>query len=176
VVDYTRGNVLQDLRELAPEGVDAVFDHVGGDSLRSSYTILRPGGFRISYRNTSLADKTTPMTVAFLGFFALKLLWSFRPGGRRMTFFDVWGRGTFGADKMFLPRRFWREFREDLGQLVQHLAAGRLKPHVARRLPLQSAAAALAAHKGGAFTGKIVLEARALPTAVPSCAATDATG
>jgi NADPH2:quinone reductase len=165
VVDYTRGKVLEDLRKLAPDGVDAVFDHVGGDSLRSSYAILRPGGFLINYGNASLADKTTSTTVAFLGFFARKLLWSFRPGGRRMTFFDVWGRGTFGADKMFRPRRFWREFREDLGQLLLLLASGQLKPHVAQRLPLQSAAVALAAHKRGGFTGKIVLEAGAFADA-----------
>lgn len=173
VVDYTRGKVLEDLRDLAPNGVDAVFDHVGGDSLRSSYAVLRPGGILINYGNTSLADKTTSMTVAFLGFFALKLLWSLRPGGRRMTFFDVWGRGTLGADKMFRPRRFWREFREDLGQLVQLLGTGRLKPQVAQRLPLQSAAAALAAHKRGGFTGKIVLEAGPFAAALePRTAAT----
>lgn len=175
-VDYTRGKVLDDLRELAPDGVDAVFDHVGGDSLRSSYAILRRGGFLINYGNTSLADKTTSMTVAFLAFFARKLLWSLRPGGRRMTFFDVWGRGTFGADKLFRPRRFWREFREDLGQLVQLLATGQLRPQVAQRLPLRSAAAALAAHKRGGFTGKIVLEADAFAVALPSHAAADAIG
>jgi 2-desacetyl-2-hydroxyethyl bacteriochlorophyllide A dehydrogenase len=158
VVDYTRGRVLEDLRTLAPDGVDAVFDHVGGASLRGSFAMLRRGGFLVCYGNTSISQKTSSPWWAFLGFLGRKALWSVRPGARRMTFFDVWGRGSFGADHLFRPRRFWREFRADLGQLVTLLAAGELTPHVARRVPLLQAAAGLAAHQAGGFTGKIVLE------------------
>ncbi|MEO6602287.1 MAG: zinc-binding dehydrogenase [Polyangiaceae bacterium] len=157
VVDYTRGQVLEDLRALAPDGVHAVFDHVGGESLRSSFAMLRPGGFLVSYGNTSAVKKTSSPWWAFLDFMTLKVLWSVGQGGRKMTFFDVWGRATFGADKLFRPRRFWREFREDLGHLLQLLAQGQLKPQVARRVPLEDAAAALTEHKGGGFTGKLVL-------------------
>jgi NADPH:quinone reductase-like Zn-dependent oxidoreductase len=77
---------------------------------------------------------------------------------RRLT---VWGRGSFGADHMFRPRRFWREFRADLTQLVDLLAQGKLAPQIARRVPFRDAASALMAHRAGGFTGKIVLEAGA---------------
>ena len=168
VVDYTRERVLEDVRALAPDGVHAVFDHVGGESLRSSFVLLRSGGILVCYGNMEASKKTTAPWVAFLGaflgFFALKALWSFRPGGRTMTFFDVWGRGTFGADRMFRPARFWREFHADLGHLLGLLSAGNLEAHVAHRVPLLQAAEAMAMHKAGGFTGKIVLEGKGLPT------------
>jgi NADPH:quinone reductase len=157
VVDYTRELVLEDVRALAPDGVDAVFDHVGGESLRSSFVMLRPGGILVCYGNIQASKKTTSTWLAFLEFFVLKALWSFRPGGRKMTFFDVWGRGTFGADRMFRPARFWREFHADLGHLLGLLSAGQLQAHVAHRVPLLRAAEAMAEHKAGGFTGKIVL-------------------
>jgi NADPH:quinone reductase-like Zn-dependent oxidoreductase len=156
--EYTSDRVFEYIRALAPNGVDVVFDHVGGASLRSSYDMLRPGGLLLSYGNTSASKGTGSVWWPFLSFFGLKALWSFRPGRRRMTFFDVWGRGSFGADHMFRPRRFWREFREDLGQLVELLRRGQIKPHVARRVSLLRAAEAIAEHQRGGVTGKIVLQ------------------
>lgn len=120
--------------------------------------MLRPGGFLVCYGNTAAAHKTTPAWLFILEFFLRKALWSLRPGGRKMTFFDIWGRGSFGADRMFRPARFWREFREDLGALLTMLSAGELRAHVAHRIPLLRAGEAMALHKAGGFTGKIVLE------------------
>jgi len=37
------------------------------------------------------------------------------------------------------------------------LSTGALTPHIARRVPLQDAAKALAEHARGGFTGKLVL-------------------
>lgn len=159
VVDYTRGRVAEDVRALAPDGVAAVFDHVGGASVRASYTLLRRGGIVVAYGNASAVARTGSPWWPILEMMALKALWSLRPGGRRMTFFDVWGRGSFGADHALRPGRFWREVREDLGVLVALLADGKLAPRVARRVPLREASVALAAHQAGGFTGKIVLEA-----------------
>jgi len=157
-VDYTRNRVLEEVGALAPGGVDAVFDHVGGDSVRSWFAMLRPSGFLVCYGSMSAAKTNRSAWSAILELMLLKVLWSFRPGGRKMTFFDVWGRGTFGADRMFRPRRFWREFHQDLGQLIELLAGGKLQAHVARRVPLRQAGEALAAHAAGGFTGKIVLQ------------------
>lgn len=42
-VDY-RGDVEAQVRALAPDGVDAVFDHVGGAGLFASHRLLRRGG------------------------------------------------------------------------------------------------------------------------------------
>ena len=94
VVDYTRGQVLEDVRTLAPNGVDVVLDHVGGESLRSSYEMLRPGGFLIGYGNMAAANTTTPAWLVILEFFVRKALWGLRSGRRKMTFFDIWGSGV----------------------------------------------------------------------------------
>ena len=159
VVDYTRGRVLADTRALAPGGVDAVFDHVGGDSLRTSFAMLRPGGTLVSYGSASTSgNKGGSAWAPILRSMALAVLWNLRPGGRRMKVFDVWGRGSFGADRIFRPGRFWRELRDDLGTLIDLMKSGELRAHVARRVPLADAGAALAEHRRGAFTGKIVLE------------------
>jgi len=165
VIDYTRGQVLADVRGIAPDGVDAVFDHVGGDSLRASYAMLRPGGFLVCYGNMAAAKTTTPAWLVILEFFGRKALWGFRPGRRRMTFFDVWGRGSFGADRTFRPARFWREYHEDLGALLALLSARKLQAHVAHRVPLLRAAEAMELHRAGGFTGKIVLEGASTPAA-----------
>jgi 2-desacetyl-2-hydroxyethyl bacteriochlorophyllide A dehydrogenase len=157
-IDYTQGQGLEQVRALAPAGVDAVFDHVGGESLRSSHAMLRPGGFLVSYGNASAVKKTNSPWWAFLDFLATKA-WAFlQPGGRRVSFFDLWGRGTLGDDHLFRPRRFWRAFRADLTELLRLMAEGLLKPTVARRIPLLEASRALAEHQAGGFTGKIVLE------------------
>ncbi|AKU95621.1 Quinone oxidoreductase [Labilithrix luteola] len=161
VVDYTRGKVLDDTRALAPEGVDAVFDHVGGDSLRASFAMLRRGGTLVSYGSASTINARGSAWTPILVNMARALLWSLRPGGRTMKVFDVWGRGSFGADSAFRPRRFWREFREDLGRLLALFMAGSLRAQVARRVPLLDASTALEAHVAGGFTGKIVLETTA---------------
>jgi 2-desacetyl-2-hydroxyethyl bacteriochlorophyllide A dehydrogenase len=159
VVDYTRGRVGEDVRALAPDGVDAVFDHVGGASLRISDGLLRRGGILVAYGSASSVGRTGSPWWPIVEAIATKLRWSLRRGGRRMTFFDVWGRGSLGADHLLRPGRFWRELREDLGALIGMLAAGQLAPAVARRVPLRDAGAALAAHAAGGFVGKIVLEA-----------------
>jgi NADPH2:quinone reductase len=159
VVDYTRGRVPEDVRTLAPEGVDAVFDHVGGDSLRASFAMLRRGGTLVSYGSASTAKaKSGSPWMPIVRSTSLAALWNLRPGGRSVKVFDIWGRGSFGADRIFRPRRFWREFREDLGTLIGLMQSGALHPQVARRLPLTDAGAALAEHERGGFTGKIVLQ------------------
>ena len=42
-LDY-RGDVPAQVRALAPGGVDAVFDHVGGPGIVDSFRLLAPGG------------------------------------------------------------------------------------------------------------------------------------
>jgi NADPH:quinone reductase-like Zn-dependent oxidoreductase len=48
VVDYTRGDVVDAVREFVPGGVDVVVDTVGGDSLTRAVDAVRDGGRIVS--------------------------------------------------------------------------------------------------------------------------------
>src|SRR3954467_12274166 len=43
-IDYRSEDVFARVRELAPGGVAAVFDHVGGDGIKDSWRMLARGG------------------------------------------------------------------------------------------------------------------------------------
>ncbi|MFH1262984.1 MAG: NADP-dependent oxidoreductase [Pseudomonadota bacterium] len=43
-IDYTKGDFATPLREIYPDGVDAVYDCVGGDVFSKSYPCLKKGG------------------------------------------------------------------------------------------------------------------------------------
>jgi NADPH:quinone reductase-like Zn-dependent oxidoreductase len=43
-IDHNDPDIPARVREITPAGVDAVFDHRGGPSVRQSYKMLAPGG------------------------------------------------------------------------------------------------------------------------------------
>ncbi|MEU7479814.1 NADP-dependent oxidoreductase [Lentzea sp. NPDC042327] len=55
-VDYTGGDVVQRLRELAPDGFDAVVDTVGGESLRAVAALAVKPEALVSVGDPSVAD------------------------------------------------------------------------------------------------------------------------
>jgi NADPH:quinone reductase-like Zn-dependent oxidoreductase len=52
-IDYNNGDPYQALRDARPDGVHAVFDHLGGTHIRRGYRVLAAGGVLISYAFTS---------------------------------------------------------------------------------------------------------------------------
>ena len=48
VIDYTAGDFVSATRALFPDGVDVVFDTIGGETQTRSYRVLRRGGFLVS--------------------------------------------------------------------------------------------------------------------------------
>jgi NADPH:quinone reductase-like Zn-dependent oxidoreductase len=152
-IDYRNENVAERVRALAPEGVAAVFDHVGGESLKSSYGLLARGGTLISYGSASTRDATgsawTPIVRNMLWALGKSLL----PGGRRVRSFDVWGRAELGLTRA----RFFERYRGDLEAVLAHVARGELAATVAASFPLTRAAEALRLHESGTTSGKILL-------------------
>src|SRR4051812_4999797 len=55
-IDYRRENVAARVRELSPDGVAAVFDHVGGPGIVDSWGLLARGGTLVSYGTASTRD------------------------------------------------------------------------------------------------------------------------
>jgi NADPH:quinone reductase-like Zn-dependent oxidoreductase len=148
-LDY-RGDVPARVRELAPGGVDAVFDHVGGPGIVDSFRLLAPGGTLVAYGSASTVQTSGSPRVPVLKLFARLLWWNALPNRRRTHFYNVWG------GKRNLPR-FRARLAEDLGAVFALAATGRIKAQVAARIPLTEAGKALTLAESGTVTGKVVL-------------------
>ena len=142
-IDYRNENVPKRVREISPEGVDAVFDHVGGPGLVDSYRMLRRGGTLITYGSASTLDGSGHWIQPYLPIFARVFLWSAMPNGRRAKFYYV--------------KRWPKFFQEDLSTVLSLLAGGQIEAHATTRLPLEEASAALGLLASGRASGKVVL-------------------
>lgn len=146
-IDY-RQDVAAAVRRLAPGGVDAVFDHLGGDSLTQSYDLLADRGVMINYGSASTLRDNNHWLVPYLktirrftGFFLGRLIG--RARGRRARFFYI--RPNVG-------------FNKALTKVFALVAAGKLDPPIETRIPLAEAPKALQLLIDGRATGKIVLD------------------
>jgi NADPH:quinone reductase-like Zn-dependent oxidoreductase len=148
-VDY-RGDVPARVRALAPGGVDAVFDHVGGPGVVDSFRLLAPGGALVAYGSASTVNTGGNPKPAVLKLVARLLWWNAVPNRRRAHFYNVWGGKRNLA-------RFRARLAEDLTAVFELAVKGQLKAQVAARIPLTEAAKALALAESGTVTGKVVL-------------------
>ncbi|QIZ34698.1 medium chain dehydrogenase/reductase family protein [Saccharopolyspora sp. ASAGF58] len=147
LIDHRTEDVGSRVAELAPGGVDAIFDPLGPASLDRSWRLLTPGGSLHAYGSSATLHDDGPWWLPYLGLGRRLAGWELarlfgRTGGRRMRMYYV------------KPNA---QFRTDLAELLRMVACGQLRPLVARRLPLESAARALDLHMAGTETGRIVL-------------------
>ncbi|SHN47273.1 medium chain dehydrogenase/reductase family protein [Cryptosporangium aurantiacum] len=148
-IDY-RADVPARVRELAPDGVDAVFDHVGGPGIVDSYRLLARGGTLVSYGTAATKNDPGSSSLPVLRLVARLAWWNALPNGHRATFYNIWaGRRRRAA--------FQARLREDLAAVFGLLADGAITAQVAARVPLTQAADALRLAESGTVTGKVVL-------------------
>ena len=147
-VDYRDPDLAARVRDLAPGGVDAVFDHIGGKSIARSWSLLAGDGTLVSY---AMLKDSGPMIPAFCALLAHLAWLNATPGGRRAGFFDVWG------GKLLRPRRFRDTLRHDLSAVLTLLADGVLRPQIAARLPLTRIREAVELAESHTVVGKVVL-------------------
>ena len=148
-IDY-RGNVPSQVRALAPNGVDAVFDHIGGPGIVDSFGLLAPGGTLVSYGTASTKDDDGNSRLPVLKLLARLLWWNMLPNKRNAHFYNLW------AGKRNVAR-FRKQIAEDLGTVLGLVATGALRAQVAARIPLTEAARAMELAESGTVTGKVVL-------------------
>ncbi|GAA2577831.1 zinc-binding dehydrogenase [Winogradskya consettensis] len=147
-VDYNDPELATRVRDLAPDGVDAVFDHIGGKSIARSWSLLARGGTLVSY---AMLKDSGPMIPAFIGLLG-QLAWlNALPNGRRAGFFDVWG------GKLLRPERFRSRLQEDMAAVLTLLGDGVLRPQIAARLPLTDIRKAVEVAESHTIVGKVVL-------------------
>jgi NADPH2:quinone reductase len=146
-IDYKSVDLVQEIVKVTSHdyddnecesGVDAVFDGIGGKSLKSSYKILRNGGRLVAYGGTPITDLGDWLTM-----FTLNLV----PDKRIFMLYSIQTLKRLKQD--------W--FHEDLTLLLNLLNQGKIKPVVAAKMPLNEAAKAHELLAGGSVEGKIVM-------------------
>ncbi|MFD9455106.1 medium chain dehydrogenase/reductase family protein [Streptomyces sp. NPDC059985] len=150
-VDYRSGNVAARVRALAPAGVDAVFDHVGGDGIVDSWRLLAPGGTLVSYGSAATRDDEGSGSWPVLRLLGRVWWWNALPNGRSAYFFNVWAGRAYAKD------RFRTRLRSDLTQVFAALQRGEITAKVAAEIPLARAAEAMRLAESGTVAGKVVL-------------------
>ncbi|MEV8094617.1 zinc-binding dehydrogenase [Kitasatospora sp. NPDC085879] len=130
-VDYREAGWPEQVRA-GTGGLDVVFDGVGGDLARAAFGLLVPGGRMVSYGLASGSWAAVPAETAQ-------------------------ARGV----ELVAPRRPDPALlREATGEALAAGAAGRLRPLIGQRFPLERAAQAHAAMESRAVTGKTLLVVR----------------
>jgi NADPH:quinone reductase-like Zn-dependent oxidoreductase len=160
-VDSRAPDLEARVRSLAPGGVAAVFDHVGGPGIAASFRLLARGGALVSYGTAATRDDPGPKMLPVLKLIARLALWNALPNGRRATFFNVWaGRRDAAA--------FRARLSADLGSVFDLLARGALTAQVAARVPLAEVARAVVLAESGTVAGKVVLVSDSRDTPSPA--------
>jgi NADPH2:quinone reductase len=161
-IDYRELDFVEEIRRLTGEGVDAVFDGIGGTHIWRSRKALRRGGTVVAYGLTSslrggrLASGRPGRRNRLHGIpiFALYIAagWLI-PGRKRVVPYSI----------QWLKRRKPEQFRQDLIVLLDLLHQRMIKPIIARRFPLAEARQAQELLGKGGVTGKIVLMCNGSP-------------
>ncbi|MFD8371222.1 medium chain dehydrogenase/reductase family protein [Streptomyces sp. NPDC059688] len=151
-VDYRGDDVAARIRALAPGGVDAVFDHVGGRGIVGSWSLLAPGGTLVSYGSASTRDDEGSKQWPVLKLLLRVWLWNALPNRRSAYFFNVW------AGRALAKNRFRARLRADLTEVFDALRRGEVTAQIAAQLPLTHVAEALRLAESGTVAGKVVLK------------------
>jgi NADPH2:quinone reductase len=155
-IDYQQQDFVCEVQRLTDEGVDVVFDGIGGEHIWRSRRALRRGGTVVAYgltgslRGGRLASGRSGgrhryRAIAIFGVY-IAGGWLL-PGRRRVVPYSI----------QWLKRLRPRFFRQDLTTLFGLLQQQKIHPLVAQRFPLREARRAHELLGEGGVTGKVVL-------------------
>ena len=155
-IDYQHQDFVKEIHRLTGEGVDVVFDSIGGTHIWRSRAALCPGGKVIAYGLTGslkggrLASGRSGRRDRFsrIGIIGLYIAGGWiLPGRKRVILYSI----------QTLKRLRPVLFRQDLIALLDLLQHQKIKPLIAQRFPLAEARRAHELLGKGGVTGKIVL-------------------
>ena len=139
-IDYHIQDIVDVIRQAEPQGLDFVFDGMGGEYSDRGLAVLRRGGKLISYA------PPTGLGALLVGVAKLAFV-NLMPNGKSVE--------SYGISALYLRDK--RPFMEDLPRLFKLLEDGQIKPAIAQRFPLLEAAKANALLEGGQVIGNLVL-------------------
>ena len=138
-LDAQGADVVDAVRRLEPEGVDAVLDGVGGEWVDRALAVLRSGGVLVEYANPGSPGRTLHLLL-------------------RAVRHNLAGRGArIRSYSTGLWRLDGRPLLAAWATLYELLEAGRIRPVIAGRIPLSEAARAHTLLEGGDAIGTLVL-------------------
>jgi NADPH2:quinone reductase len=140
-IDYHNQDFVEVMHRAEPDGLDCIFDGMGGDYIQRAFPLLRRGGVLVEYGNPGSGR----------GLFRLlrAMLWhNLIPGGSRIK--------IYGAGLVLLYRK---PYLEDWAILFRLLEEGKIRPVISDRFPLFEAAKANALLESGQVVGNLVLAA-----------------
>lgn len=140
-IDYRSQDFVKVIQQAEPGGLDVVFDGIGGDYIKKSFSLLKMGGIYVGFSN----PQSLSGMFRYLG---LVLLLNLLPNGRSAKFY---GTGSSRLNR--------KPFLDDWVSLFKLLEQGKIKPIIAARYPLLEAAKANQLLESGEVTGNIVLVA-----------------
>lgn len=155
-IDYRQLDFVEEIHRLTGDGVDVVFDGIGGTHIWRSRKALRRGGKVVAYgltgslRGGRLASGHSGRRQRFreLRIFGLYIAGSWLlPGHRRVVPYSI----------QWLKRVRPAMFRQDLTALFDLLRQQKIKPLIAQRFPVAEARRAHELLGTEGVTGKIVL-------------------
>src|SRR5215468_1775068 len=155
-IDYQHQDFVKEIHRLTSEGVDVVFDSIGGTHIWRSRKALCSGGTVVAYGLTSslrggqLASGRPGHRHRYrrIAIFGLYIAGGWLlPGRRRVVPYSI----------QWLKRLRPAWFRQDLIALFDLLQQQKIKPLIAQRLPLAEARHAHELLGKGGVAGKIVL-------------------
>ncbi|MDJ0705072.1 MAG: medium chain dehydrogenase/reductase family protein [Leptolyngbyaceae cyanobacterium MO_188.B28] len=151
-IDYRQVDFVEEILRLTGNGVDVVFDGIGGTHLWRSYKALRTDGRVVAYGFTStLRGGMLTRRRSRLRGFAIPALCmagaALIPDKKRITVYSI----------QTLKRLKPAWYREDLRILIELLSQEQIKPIIAERIPLVEVRHAHELLGHGAVKGKIVL-------------------
>jgi NADPH2:quinone reductase len=155
-IDYQHQDFVKEIHRLTGEGVDVVFESIGGTHIWRSRKALRSGGTVVAYgltaslRGGRLASGHSGGRHRFraIAIFGLYIAGGWLlPSRRRVVPYSI----------QWLKRLRPALFRQDLIALFDLLRQQKIKPLIAQRFPLAEARHAHELLGTGGVTGKIVL-------------------
>ncbi|MGZ3680673.1 MAG: zinc-binding dehydrogenase, partial [Ktedonobacterales bacterium] len=147
-IDYKSEDFVARIAALTRgQGVDAAFDPIGAAHLRQTTRAVRSGGTVVGYGFYATANRGRNIVLDVLSQYMQVALGALPPSRKHVAFYDI----------RPLAKKHPEWFREDLTALLNLLAAGRLRPVIAARLPLDEVVRAHQLVEHAEVQGKLVL-------------------
>lgn len=145
-INYRAEDFVEVLAQAAPEGMDAVFDPIGGSNWKRSMRTLSTKGRFVGYGYTSVLEKDHHAND-----------WVKDWTGTAARGTTESGNSVYMYSITALKKDRLDWFREDVQSVMSLLVAGEIHPLISHRIPLQEAAQAQQLLTGSHSIGKIVL-------------------